>query len=117
MDGYNATCITTNSDLRLIAGDITCSASGTGGKGISAGGNIIVGSSEGNPVVSLTTTGKEISVTSGRTITTYASPKTMKADGDITFNNGTTTIWSSDDGIKSESNVYLYGGNINVNKS
>lgn len=117
MDGYNATCITTNSDLRLIAGDITCSASGTGGKGISAGGNIIVGSTEGNPVVSLTTTGKEISVTSGRTITTYASPKTMKADGDITFNNGTTTIWSSDDGIKSESNVYLYGGNINVNKS
>ncbi len=116
-DGYNATCISANSDLRLLAGNITCSSSGSGGKGASANGSISVGTSTTNPVISLTTTGPEISVTSGRTTITYAAPKTMNADGDITFNSGITTISSSDDGIKSETNVYLYGGKITINKS
>lgn len=116
-DGYNATCITADSDVRILSGAVICSSSGSGGKGISANETITVGSTTTSPTITLTTTGTEINVTSGNTTTTYAAPKTMTADGNITFNSGNTTISSSDDGIKSETNIYLYGGTIKVTNS
>ena len=112
-DAYNATCLTSDGNIVIIDGTIALSSSGAGGKGVSSDGIFTLGSSSTSPTLSITTTGSEISLGN----TSYSSPKALKADGDIKFVGGTTLISSADDGIKSETNVYVNGGNIVVSKS
>ncbi|MGC3979414.1 MAG: carbohydrate-binding domain-containing protein [Paludibacteraceae bacterium] len=112
-DGYSPCCITSDANISIINGMVTLTATGKAGKGINADGTFTMGSASTTPVLSITTSGTELASGS----TSYASPKAIKADGNITFTSGTTTISSSDDGIKSETNVYLYGGTITVNNS
>ncbi len=109
-DAYSSTCLTADTDIMITAGTLTLSSSGAGGKGIKADNTLTIGSTSTTPDISITTTGSEI--TSGNE--SYASPKALKADGDVTFLSGTTLVSSADDGIKSETNVYFYGGTITV---
>ena len=112
-DAYNATCLSADQNILIADGTITLSSSGQGGKGISADGTFTMGSTSTTPTLSITTSGTEI--TSGST--SYASPKALKADGDVKFYSGITTISSANNAIKSETNIYIEGGNITVTKS
>lgn len=125
-DAYTSTCLTADANITISDGSVVLSSSGLAGKGISADGIFTMGSNTTSPTLSITTSGGEIASTTGgggggpgggSTTTSYASPKALKADGDITFTSGTTTISSTDDGIKSETNVYINGGDITVTKS
>ncbi|MFV0390271.1 MAG: carbohydrate-binding domain-containing protein [Paludibacteraceae bacterium] len=124
-DAYTSTCLTADANITILDGSVILTSSGLAGKGISADGTFTMGSNTTSPTLSITTSGGEIASTTGggggpgggSTTTSYASPKALKADGDITFSSGTTTISSTDDGIKSETNVYINGGDITVTKS
>jgi hypothetical protein len=112
-DAYNATCLSADQNILIADGTVILSSSGQGGKGISADGTFTMGSSSTSPTLSVTTTGTEIASGS----TSYASSKAITADGDVKFYSGTTTISSADDAIKSETNIYIEGGNITATKS
>lgn len=128
-DAYVATCITTNGNLNIIGGQLTCSSSGTGGKGISSDGAINIGDSNNAPVVGITTTGTKITISAstgggggpggpgGQSTGDYAEAKAISADGAVTINNGTTTISSADDGIKSATSFAMNNGTLNITKS
>jgi len=112
-DSYNATCITSDTNISILGGSFTASSSGTGGKGITTNGTLAIGDSSNSPIVSITTSGTKF-VESG---SDYNEPKAVKADGAITINNGTTTISSNDDGIKSEASITINNGTVSLTKS
>ncbi len=111
-DAYTATGISVDENLSIDGGNITVSCSGAGGKGISADGAFTVGES-GTPVINVTTSGSKIQISSSD----YAEAKAVKVDGAATIENGTVTISSADDGIKSEQSVTINGGDISITKS
>ncbi|MDR3308437.1 MAG: carbohydrate-binding domain-containing protein, partial [Tannerella sp.] len=67
-DSYTATCIKANKNISLSGGNITCSSSGTGGKGVSADGTITVGLAGANNADLILTVG-----TSGERFTVSGS--------------------------------------------
>ena len=111
-DSYSAACLKSDANITIIDGILNLKSSGSGGKGINATGKFTLGSAATKPSLNITTSGN--SVSSG---SVSSDPKALKADGDVTFTSGTTVITSNDDGIKSETNVFLNGGNISVTKS
>lgn len=145
VDSYASSCFSTDANLDVTGGTFVLTASGTGGKGFSADGNMIFGSASGSPTVTITNTGTQflVSGTAGSATADYASPKCMKADGDITFNNGNFTLsvanqngtcvdadsiltvnggtigctvgGNQSKGLKATGAVTLNGGNVTVN--
>lgn len=109
-DSYNATCITTDGNLIIKDGSVTCSSSGSGGKAISAFGTITIGDTNFIPTINLTTTGAKFLVSGSD----YCHPKALRADGAITINNCAMTINSSDDGIHSETSITINNGDITI---
>lgn len=130
-DAYHNTCIRSNGDIYVNDGIITAENSGTGGKGIDVDGSVTIGnSSTGDPQVSLTTTGNSITISSGGggpggpggggpggTTGDTDEAKTMKADLNVTINNGVISIDSADDGIKAGENIVINGGEITIENS
>lgn len=117
IDSYNSTCISSNGRVNIISGSITVSGSGSASKGISVDGALNIGNDSGNPTLNVTTTGAKITLSgSGRDII-YAESKAIKCNGAITVNNGTTTINSADDGMKSDLSITINNGTVNINKS
>ena len=125
-DAYSATCITSDTNVSIAGGTVNCLSSGTGGKGISANGKITIGSSTTSPVLTITTTGAQFIVSTstgtgggpgGGTVYDYCHPKTIVADGDIVINSGTNILSSTDDGIKSETNITVNGGTTSILKA
>jgi hypothetical protein len=113
IDSYNATCLKANGNINIAGGAVTTSSSGSGGKGISADGTLSVGSESGVPNINVTTTGVKFLVSGSD----YCEPKAIKCDGAIAINNGTITISSNDDAIKSNTSVVIATATINITKS
>lgn len=133
-DAYTATCLSSDRNIQISNGSITLSGSGTGGKGISCDGTLTVGASNYNPIVTITTTGSKITISSSSGAGggfgggwgggggmddggTYSEAKAISCDGAVTFNSGTTTISSADDGIKSTTSVTINSGTVNITKA
>lgn len=112
-DSYNASCFTSDVNLTVTDGTLTCSNSGAGGKAMSSDGTIIIGSATDSPTITLTTTGARFQVSGAD----YCHPKTMVATGAITLANGTSTITSTDDGIHSGTSITISGGKHTVTAS
>jgi trimeric autotransporter adhesin len=111
LDAYTADGLRANRNMNLRGGTITLSSSGTGGKGMSGDANLTVGTSTSSPTLQVTTTGTKIAIGSTGE---YAEAKTVSFDSTITFNNGTVTVTSADDGIKAKYRINVYGGSITV---
>ena len=109
-DSYSASCITTDANLSIAGGEVTCSSSGAGGKGLSVTGTIIIGTTTSSPTLNLTTSGSTFTV-SGSDL---CHPKTIVSTGAITIKNGLLTISSKDDGIHSEASITIAGGVTNI---
>ena len=105
-DSYSSAAFSADSNISIIAGNITTSSSGNGGKGLKADGNIYIGTATSSPTLNITTTGNRFLVSG----TDYSHPKTIVADGIIVIDNGNNTINSTDDGIHSDSAIYINGG-------
>lgn len=126
-DCYHATCLTADGNISIVSGSVTISSSGSAGKGITAGGMLIIGDVNDAPVINITTTGAKITISGGTgpggggpgggTSGDYAEAKAVSCDGAVTINNGLVTIKSSDDGIKSTVSVTINNGNVSITNS
>jgi len=67
--------------------------------------------------VNITTTGAKVTISGSGMNKEYAEAKAVTCDGAVVINNGTITISSADDGIKSASSVTVNGGTLNIEKS
>ncbi|MBQ9254277.1 MAG: carbohydrate-binding domain-containing protein [Bacteroidales bacterium] len=95
-DSYTSSCIKADGNLVITGGDITIAASGLGGKGINIDGTIIImESEETTPNINVSATGEHFVETQG-------------------YGWGSETDYAQPKGIKSKSNFYIFGGNINV---
>jgi hypothetical protein len=106
IDSYSSAALSADTDIIIMDGTLTTLCSGSGGKGLKADGAISIGSANGNPTTSITTTGTRF-VVSG---TDYCHPKTIVGVGAVTLSSGTNTITSTDDGVHSDLSVTVSGG-------
>jgi trimeric autotransporter adhesin len=112
-DSYNASCITSNGNISILGGSVTTSSSGLAGKGIKSDGTLIIGDANNSPIINVTTTGAKFLVSGNN----YDQAKAIKAVGAITVNNGTVTVSSADDGMKSETSITINNGIVSITKS
>lgn len=110
LDSYSASAITADGNLLINAGTVTTTSSGSGGKGLKADGTVTIGSTTGNPMLMIKTTGARFLVSG----TDYSHPKTLVAAGAVTINNGNNTFNSTDDGIHSDASITINGGTNTV---
>lgn len=113
------TALKTDANLCLYGGTITTVSSGTAGRGLSADGEIIIGQAEDDgsegPTLSVTTTGKQILISGSGMNADYATPKGIKADGNLTVNNGNIYVKCTQDGgegMESKAILTINGGTI-----
>ena len=102
-DSYSSSCIKSDVSILLTGGHITCSSSGSGGKGISCDGTIVIGETGATDsllTLNVTTSGSRFTVTSGGGGGwpggggggDYCNPKGIKAAGALTVNSGIITV-------------------------
>jgi hypothetical protein len=137
-DSYTAACIKSNQNIVLAGGIITCSSSGTGGKGVVADGTMTVGvagANNANLILTVSTSGDRFLVSNSSgggqgggpgggggfsdNGTDYANPKAVKCEGNMTVNSGSIYInctQRSDggEGLESKSTLTINGGNIDI---
>lgn len=129
VDSYTACCIKSDRNISLLSGNITCSSSGTGGKGISADGIFTIGEANASDNLlhlTVSTSGERFSVSSGgggmgggNNRSNYANPKAIKCQGNMTVDSGTISITCTQsnkggEGLESKSTLTLNGGIIDI---
>jgi hypothetical protein len=112
-DAYSASSITADGNIVITNGQITTVSSGVGGKAITANGTITIGDTGNSPVISLTTLGAKFTVSGSD----YCHPKAIKSEGDLTINNGTIAISSTDDALCSTTQIIINNGTVDISKS
>ncbi|MBN2610191.1 MAG: carbohydrate-binding domain-containing protein [Bacteroidales bacterium] len=123
-DSYHASCITADGNITIINGSVTLKATGSAGKGISCDGTLVIGSAADMPVINVTTSGSRITLSSssgggwpggpGQQTGDYDESKAITCDGAVVINNGSITIASADDGIKSGTSVTISNATVNI---
>jgi trimeric autotransporter adhesin len=116
-DAYVATCIKANGNIIISGGSLTTSSSGSAGKGISADGTFTIGNTGSSPTVNITTTGTKIHVSGSGQNSSYAEAKAISIYGAVVIDNGTITISSADDGIKSKTSISINTANVTITHS
>ena len=123
-DSYTSSCLKCDGNMELLAGTFNLTSTGTGGKGINAGGTLVIGvanASNDDLLLNVTTTGERITVTSGGGGPwgggEYANPKAIKSMGNLTINSGNITVncTQNNEGgecIESKAILTINGGNI-----
>jgi hypothetical protein len=116
-EAYVATCLSADVDITISGGTITTSNSGSGGKGFSGDRFLTIGTATSSPTIQVTTTGTKILISGFGSSANYAEAKSIKCDSTITIDNGTITIASADDGIKSNYSIIFNHGTLTINNS
>lgn len=126
VDSYHSSCLTADKEITITNGTLTLYNSGSGGRGISCDGDLLIGDSDNSPTLSVTTTGAAIPLTETTNRPPGPGPgdtgeadeaKTIKSDGSIFIHNGELTVSSADDGIKSDVEIEIKNAHINIVKS
>lgn len=116
-DAYVATCLTADSNIRILGGTVTTISSGIAGKGISADVSLFVGTGNDSPTVNITTSGAKLLISGSGNSANYAEAKAISCDSDVIIENGTITISSADDGIKSQTAITISNASLTINNS
>ncbi len=124
-DSYTSSCLKSDGNMVLAAGTFNLSSIGRGGKGINAGGTLVIGTTGGDNsdlTLNVTTSGERITVTSGGGGPwgggDYANPKAIKAEGNLTIHSGTLRVnctQTQNEGgecIESKAILTINGGDI-----
>ncbi|MCZ2101245.1 MAG: carbohydrate-binding domain-containing protein [Chitinophagales bacterium] len=114
-DSYTSACIKSDGDILLSEGEIICLSTGTGGKGISADGLLVIGRENApDSLLSLkvTTTGNRFLVSGSGQNADYANPKAIKSEGKLTVNSGIVNVnctqsTEGGEGLESKSTLYI----------
>ncbi|GAB3711559.1 hypothetical protein GCM10027592_49260 [Spirosoma flavus] len=101
--------INCDKNLAIKGGNLTITATGLGGKGISVDGTATVSGG----VNTITVSGANYTYSSSLT----SDAKGFKSDGAFVMNNGELNISATDDGLKSDASITVNDGTINVTKS
>jgi len=117
LDAYVATCLSADANITITGGSVTTSSSGTAGKGISADGSLTVGSASSSPTLKITTTGSKVLISGSGNNAVYAEAKAVSCDEDINIENGTLTIASADDGLKSKTAIFISTASLAITNS
>jgi hypothetical protein len=136
-DSYTAACIKSDQNIMLLGGNITCHSSGTGGKGVNAGGSITIGNQGANNaalVLNVGTSGERFYVSGasgggqggrpgggfpGNSGGDYANPKGIRCDGDMVVHSGVITVQCTQqsaggEGMESKGAFTIHGGAIHI---
>lgn len=141
IDGLSSTCITIDGNLDMIGGTYNLNNSGTAGKCLKVDGVAVFGNTTQGPSITANTSGAKISKssvtwTNPQSIEDepvivpqegpggpggpgdnqkYANPKVIKAVGNLTVNNGTLVLSSTQDGgegLESKQTLTINGGSV-----
>lgn len=112
-DTSSSACIKTDGDLIVKGGKLDLKSTGLGGKGFNVDCNLQIDGGE----ISIATTGGKYIYDEALDLT--SSPKGVKADGDIVFNDGKlniTVVGESDgsEGFESKATMTINGGEIYI---
>ncbi|MDR1726134.1 MAG: carbohydrate-binding domain-containing protein [Bacteroidales bacterium] len=127
-DSYTACCIKSDMNMYLFGGNITCSSSGSGGKGISSDGSMAIGQMQGiiyYPdsllILNVSTSGERFYVSGSRQgqndNTDYANPKAIKSEGRLVVSSGIINIvctGEGGEGLESKDTLVIDGGIIDI---
>ena len=128
-DSYSSCCIKTDAHLLITGGNITCSSSGAGGKGLRADSTLVIGevdAADSLLTLNVSTSGARFTVTSGGgwpgpggDSGDYCNPKAIRADGNLTINSGIITVnctqnGEGGEGIESKAILNINGGQLNI---
>lgn len=122
LDAYTACAIKSDAHISLLGGNINCSSSGTGGKGISADSTLTIGilnAADNNLVIHVATSGNRIYVSGTGENADYANPKAIKSEGNLTVNSGIITVnctqtQEGSEGMESKATLTINGGDISI---
>lgn len=121
-----AACVSADEAVRIDGGTLTMTSTGSGGKGISADGELTINGGD----MTIKTSGGLFAYVNGTVYDNYtgnsdniqsdykSSPKGIKADGNVTINGGTisvTTTGNGSEGIESKAVLTINDGTITVN--
>lgn len=121
IDSYSSTCLKSDYNIYLYQGTIVCSATGVGGKGISADTNLyigLIGADDSLLHVTVSTSGARFYVSGSGEDADYANPKAIKSGDNLYLNSGTiiiTTATEGGEGIESKDTLFINGGNTEIN--
>ncbi len=127
-DASSAAGVKADSTVTIAGGTLNLKSTGSGGKGINCDQTVTITGG----TVTVITTGSQYSYSgsgsssgfggfgfgggSSSSSSSTSSPKGIKADGNITIQDGTVTVrcsgTSGSEGIESKSNIYISGGDI-----
>lgn len=129
-DSYSSCCIKTDAHLLITGGNITCSSSGAGGKGLRADSTLVIGevdAADSLLTLNVSTSGARFTVTSGGggwpgpggDNGDYCNPKAIRGDGNLTINSGIITVnctqnGEGGEGIESKAIFNINGGQLNI---
>ncbi len=125
-DGYSPVCIKADGDAYIYGGNIICSSSGKGGRGIKVNGALVIGQSGAADDllnIEITTSGSAVNSSSGggwggSSSSGYSgNPKGIKCLGNLTINSGRVAVYSNQEGIESKTAIYVNGGIVEVNSA
>lgn len=115
-NSYTSSCMKADGDINLLAGSITMSATGVGGKCVNADSFVRVGmegADNGELILTASTSGEKFYVLGSGENADYANPKVIKSLGNMYIYSGTNTITSTVDGgegFESKDTLFLKGG-------
>lgn len=106
-DTSSASCLKSDTNIYINDGELNLSSSGTGGKGISSDGGLVIDGGD----ITISTTGGQYRYSNSLT----SSPKGIRADGDITINDGILNISvtgasEGSEGLESKQTLTFNGG-------
>lgn len=134
-DGFAAACLKADSNIVFVAGTFNGASTGTGGRGIVAGGTLTVGNTGAADSllnIYVTTSGAAVNATSGgggwppggggESDNWKGLPKGVKIEGNITVNSGHLQSYCSQtsgsttgEAIESKDSLLVHGGTVEAN--
>lgn len=118
-DAYSSSAISPDGACYLYGGTINITATGVAGKGISPDGALVIGESTTStgPTITVNTSGAKLYVSGSGNNADYSNPKGIKSDADVTVNSGTINVTSTQDGgegLESKSILTINGGTTTI---
>ena len=121
VDSYKSSCIKADSNILFTAGTLDLTATGSGGKCVSADGIICFGQPNGKDsdlLFTAKTTGTKFLVSGSGMNADYSNPKAVKAMGNLYVYSGLLNISTANDGgegLESKDTLFVRGGTNIIN--